>query len=574
MARRRLLSIAVFFLILGLAGRARALGDAGGYDVDENAELDVLVLYDNSGPFAELGPIFAEMLMNLMGHFPAVDAWAIPLEEYAAGDMLTSEVTFYIGSTYDAPIPQAFVDDFWVNDRPLIWMGYNLWQIAWARWNDFLFEYGYQHWYIAGNSGEGPDTDSFRYVQYKGKEFHKFAWWNEAAQTFVNDPFTSVFWIDDPSLMNVQATIVHSGTGESIPYVFTSGNLTVWADLPLTFLHDQDRYLVLTDLLHDHLGIDHPVTRKALMRLEDVHPNVSYTDIRAVTNIMKEGRQRPWTIVVTPYYTDPLGYYNDGTPLSFSMNTQRARSWRQQITRARGFGATVLMHGYTHQYASEPNPFNGVTGDDYEFWLSPEGTPVPQDSYSWFAARMNAASALFAAAGWVPWAFEMPHYQGSVGDYLWLQDWHSKSYHRTVYFPYEVDLWGDVITMNEIWDDPQAVSDWSAATIGLAGDMWGGQFFPYVIEHDVYGQKVIPENLGNIEPAEFALAPEQVRMIDDVLASAGLNLVNRCAFASFFYHPYLIQFPEIENAGGPAGLRSLVAGIEALGYTFVDASQL
>jgi uncharacterized protein YdaL len=573
-ATRRLLAIATLVLSLGLGGQAFALGDAGGYDVDDNGELDVLILYDNSGPWAELGPIFAEMLMNLMGHFTAVEAWAIPLEEYAAGDLSTNEVTFYIGSTYDAPMPQAFLDDFWTNDRPLIWMGYNLWQVAWPNWNEFLFDYGFTHWYIAGNSGEGEGTDSFRYVQYKGKELQKFAWWNTDAQAFINDPFTSIFYVYDAAMMDVHAEIVHSGTGEVVPYVFTSGNLTVYSDLPMTFLHDRDRYLVLADLMHDHLGIDHEESRTALMRLEDVHPNVSYTDIRTITNVMKEGHQRPWTVVVTPYYTDPLGYYHNGVPTEFSMNETEARRWRRQIERAQRNGATVLMHGYTHQYASRPNPFNGVTGDDWEFWLMPEATPVPEDSYAWFGDRMDAGLALFDARGWEPWAFEMPHYQGSPGSYLWLQDWHDTSYHRTVYYPYEVDLWGDVYTMNEIWGDSQSVQDWSAASIALAGDQWGGQFFPYLIEHDVYGQKVIPENLGSIEPAEFALAPEQIQLVPDMLEVADLNLVNRCAYASFFFHPYLVQFPELADAGGPDALRDIIDGLEAMGYTFEDASQL
>jgi uncharacterized protein YdaL len=559
---------------LGMSGSAFALGDAGGYDVNDDGQLDVLVLYDDAGAYGDLGGIYAEMMMNLIGHFSAVQAWAIPVSEYAAGDLLDNEVTFYIGSTYDSPLPQAFKDDFWTTDRPLIWMGYNLWQISWTSWNDFIWEYGYQHWFIAGNDGEGEATDFYRYVQYKGKELPKFAWWNEDASSFVNDPFNSVPLIDDPSLVTTHATIVHSGTGDAVPYVWSSSNLTVWADIPFTYIHERDRYLAFTDLLHDHLGIDHAQTHKALMRLEDVHPNVNPTDIRSVTNVMKQGVMRPWTIAVIPFFRDPLGYYNEGVPEEFTMNTSRARPWRRQINRAKRKGATLELHGYTHQYSDVPNPYNGVSGDDYEFWDSDADAPVAEDSYAYIAARMDAAHTLLDRRNWVTWAWEFPHYRASVLDYLATEDWYETTYQRVVYYPYEVDFWGDVYTWNEIRNDPQTDFDWANANVVVAGDRWGGQFYPYVIERDTYGQRIIPENLGNIEPPEFALGPQYVRVVPDLLANADANLVNRCAFASFFYHPYLMQFPEIADAGGPDALRDLVQGIEAMGYEFVDGSAL
>lgn len=559
-----------------MAGTAHAQDGAGVYDANGDGTLDVLVLYDSSGPFADLGPIYAEMLLNLIGHFPQADATAIPIEEYTAGDLLVPEVSFYIGATYDNPLPTAFKADFAVNDRPIIWIGYNLWQIGWADWNGFLFEYGFQHWYVAGNDGADENTDFYRYVQYAGQELAKFAWWNDDASTFVNDPFLNVLFYSEPAAFDTLATVVHSGTGDEQPYVVQAGNLTLWNDIPFTFLHEQDRYLVFTDLLHDHLGIDHEVTRSALMRLEDVHPKVAPSDIRSVTNVMKENSaNRPWSIALIPEYRDPLGYYNNGTPEQFTLNQSPARAWRRQVRRATRNGASIVLHGWTHQYGSVPNPYNGVSGDDFEFWLLPQDTPVPEDSYEWFADRQEEAADILARRSWLDaWAWEVPHYRASVADYLYTNDFFDTTYHRVVYHPYEVDLWGDIYTWNEIWSDPQSVSDWSAAEVSVAGDLWGGQFFPYVIERDVYGNRVIPETLGNLEPAEFALGPQYVRLVGDLLDNAEVNLVNRCAFASFFYHPYLMQFPEIANAGGPQSFRDLVEGIEALGYTFVQAADL
>lgn len=560
--------------LLMAAAPSIAWAAAGTHDADGNNVLEVAVLYDNSGPFADLGPIYAEMLMNLLGHFPEVVATATPVEDYAGGELLTAEVSFYIGSTYDNALPAAFVDDFWATDRPVVWMGYNLWQIGWNRFDAFNLEYGFQHFSVESNTGSGAETDFFRYVQYNGKELPKFAWWNETAGSFVNDPFVNRLSIYDPALVDVKAEIVHSGTGEAIPYVIQSGNLWAVGDIPFTFTHERDRYLGFSDMVHDMIGIDHPVTRRAMMRLEDVHPNVLYTDIRTVTNVMKEGRQRPWNIAVVPYYRDPLGYYNFGTPEEFTMNSTLARNWRSQMTRAMTYGAKLVLHGYTHQFNSMANPYNGVSGDDFEFWDAVAGTPVQGDSYGYVRTRIQAANQLLAARRWEAWAWEVPHYRASTTDYTAFPDFYPTTYHRVVYYPYEADLWGNIYTFNEIWNDPQAVSDWSQAVVMPAGDRWGGQFFPYVIEHDVYGQRIIPETLGNIEPPEFALGPEYVRTVQDLLAAADANLVNRCANASFFYHPYLVQFPEIADAGGAAGLRSLVQGIEAMGYTFVQPSTL
>jgi uncharacterized protein YdaL len=557
-----------------LAPGSAAAAPAGPNDMDADGRLEVTIFYDNTGPYAELGPIYAEMLMNLLGHFTEVVAWAEPVEGYTSGGLLTAEVAFYIGSTFNNPLPAAFIDDVFATTRPLVWMGYNLWQPGWQRWNDFVADYGFQHFGVEGNSGGGQETGFFRYVQYNGKELPKFAWWNADAGTFVNDPFVNRLSVLDASKITTKATIVHSTTGEAMPYILQAENLWHVTDIPFTYIHERDRYLAMTDLLHDMVGLSHPTTRRALMRLEDVHPNVPYTDVRTATNVMKEGRQRPWNFAMIPVYSDPLGYYNDGVPLTFNIGASRASQWRTQVNRARTYGAQIVMHGYTHQFGSVPNPYNGVSGDDFEFWDSVANAPVVGDSYSYVRTRLNAGRNLINGRGWSTWAWETPHYRASPLDYLAFNDFFPTTYQRVVYYPYTLTLWGNAYTFSQIWNNPSAITSWTNAVVGAPGDRWGGQFFPYVIEHDVYGQRIIPENLGNIEPPEFALGPQYVRVVPDLLAAADANLVNRCAFASFFYHPYLLQFPEIPNAGGAAGLRALVQGVEALGYTFVQASAL
>jgi uncharacterized protein YdaL len=88
-----------------------------------------------------------------------------------------------------------------------------------------------------------------------------------------------------------------------------------------------------------------------------------------------------------------------------------------------------------------------------------------------------------------------------------------------------------------------------------------GQFFPYVV-NDVYGSKVLPENLGNYEPVMVNNHPP--RSPAQMVESARRNLVVRDGFASFFYHPYY----------GVQALKETVEGIKALGYTFVSPTSL
>jgi uncharacterized protein YdaL len=57
------------------------------------------------------------------------------------------------------------------------------------------------------------------------------------------------------------------------------------------------------------------------------------------------------------------------------------------------------MHGYTHQYSNVPNPYNGVTGDDFEFFRVVENAdhtltfqgPVAEDSARWAFDRIAAS---------------------------------------------------------------------------------------------------------------------------------------------------------------------------------------
>src|SRR5205807_7313132 len=75
-----------------------------------------LVLYDTSGPYGWLGELYATEVANLAGHFGAPVAH--PVSTYAPGELKAYPAVVYIGSTYDEPIPTAFLDDVLASTKP------------------------------------------------------------------------------------------------------------------------------------------------------------------------------------------------------------------------------------------------------------------------------------------------------------------------------------------------------------------------------------------------------------------------------------------------------------------------
>ena len=106
-------------------------------------------------------------------------------------------------------------------------------------------------------------------------------------------------------------------------------------------------------------------------------------------------------------------------------------------------GGTLVLHGFTHQYRDVRNPYDGVTGQDYEFFRAHLGAdggvvldgPVPEDSGSWALARVDEALRAFDEAGLPrPVIFEYPHYAGSADDSFAIATRFDTVYQRETYF--------------------------------------------------------------------------------------------------------------------------------------------
>jgi len=474
---------------------------------------DVLVLYDSSGPYGWVGEMNARFLVNLLGHFPQ-SYQMIPVEQYSTGDALHARATFYVGNVYNNPLPAVFLQDIMATSKPVCWFKYNLWQLGSGSsfGTEFETKFGFRFDYM--------DNSGFTQIEYNGESFSKDQ----------RDPELGRALITIPTQASSPALARQLPSSNSIPYVVHCSNFWYVADSPFTYISEDDRYLVFADLLHDILQRDHPPIHQAIIRLEDVDPTYNSQTLRNAADLLNaEGI--PFCVAVIARYLDPLGYYSHGPAVDVPLSTapDSIRTLKYMVSR----GGQIVVHGYTNQYQAVPNPYDAVSADDYEFFRVTVDAqtnvinfaPVPEDSADWAQGRVNAALSEFGVAGLNPVAWETPHYTASEIDYRIFATNFPLSIQRVLY------------------------SD-------SAGHS-SGQFFPYTIETDVYGQKLLPENLGNVNP--FGSGLTAPRLPADIVRTARKNRVLRDAWASAFFHPYLdISY-----------LDELVSGLKDLGYVFV-----
>ena len=210
------------------------------------------------------------------------------------------------------------------------------------------------------------------------------------------------------------------------------------------------------------------------------------------------------------------------------------------------------MHGFTHQYGKMRNPHTGVSGDDYEFWNIVDNQPVPEDSTAWVQGRLGTGLYDLRYYGYEPVAWEAPHYHTSAIAARTAPQLFSTTYQRVVYYTA---------------DKP----DFTRAT---GKDFSVGQFYPYIVGRDHYGQRVLPENLGNIEYDISTIDPTSNYnyTAEDLVTNAKYAKAVRDGFASFFFHPFWLE-PTLGTPGFE-DFRKTVEGITQLGFSWVAPSSL
>ncbi|HVN75478.1 MAG TPA: DUF2334 domain-containing protein [Thermoanaerobaculaceae bacterium] len=352
-----------------------------------------------------------------------------------------------------------------------------------------------------GFLAQGFDTTStFDSVQADDHRFTK------------TEPNANIIKVVDDSQCQVLATTSSSKSKLTVPYAVRSGSFWCLADSPFSYATEADRYLYFADTLHDILGEDHPRSHSALIRIEDTNPFSDPASLRAIADLLSS-RRIPFLVGVIPIYVNPA------TQTRVAMSEKP--DYVDALHYAMEHGGTIVLHGTTHQY-------KGESASDYEYWDESRNRVLPMDSREYVARKLRDGIVECVKNGVYPLVWETPHYSASTLDYTVFGEHFSTAMEQRL----------------------------------VVDNLDYSQYFPYLIKRDMYGQRILPENLGYI-PLDPDPAKEQ-QYVDTLLSFARTNLAVRDGFVSAFFHPFVkIEF-----------LAHLVDGIRDLGYTFVDAREM
>ena len=477
-----------------------------------------LVLFDDPGRNAWRGEVYATGIGALASHF---GTWsALHVSAYRSGMMREYDAAIYLGSTVDQPLPAALLDDVLDGLTPVIWLGDNIGELA-ARAPDFVDRYGFRPWTF--------DPAPTREVRYKGFALPRRADSSEGILRFSALNETKA---------RVQGWVVRED-GTTVPWAVRARNLLYIGENPLAYVTAGDRYLAFCDLLFDVLAPRTVERHRALVRVEDINPRSSPEKLRAIADRLAQ-KGIPFAVAVIPVFEDPTGKKSGGAPSRLSLKEAPAVVEAIEYMLARG--GSLVLHGYTHQYGTVPNPHDGVTGTDYEFYRVHDESdgrivmdgPVKEDSAQWATDRVERALHELDDAGLPrPRVFEYPHNAGSATDSRAIARVLGTAFQRETYFS------------GTLAGAPERV------------DRKLGLVFPFVVD-DIYGWRVLPENLGCY--SAVASNPRAKHLPSDVLASARALRVVRDGVAGFY-------FDATDDLGA---LDSIVDGMQSLGYVFAS----
>lgn len=314
--------------------------------------------------------------------------------------------------------------------------------------------------------------------------------------------------INNNKKVKVIASAINDESEAKLPYIIKSQNLYYIADIPYFNCTLTDRYLLFADVLHDIMKEDHPREHKAIIRIEDVTPMRDPDRLRQIADILSQ-HKIPFLIGVVPFYIDPVNKIN----ISLSDKPELVAALKYCVSK----GATIVLHGVTHQY-------KGVSAVDFEFWDGSKNKPIANENDNNIENKIEEGLDECAKNGIYPLYWETPHYTASIEDYKIISNYFSSSVERLI----------------------------------VTNSFKYGQFFPYEIYKDIYGQKVYPEDLGYMPL--IAKNDSSEMFVQKIISNAKELLTIRDGYASFFFHPFvnLDYLKEITN------------GISNLGYKYVD----
>jgi hypothetical protein len=305
--------------------------------------------------------------------------------------------------------------------------------------------------------------------------------------------------------VQVLATYTYGDGRTPVPYIVRGDNLWYVNGLPAPTGNKPEPeadapYLVFADVLHEFFGTSITESRQAVIRLEDVSVHIPPVRLTNIINYL-HSRRIPFTLGVIPAQR-----MKDGTIVELSDRPEFVRVLRY----AQDHGGTVILHGYHHTFGS---------GEDYEFWDEKRRAPIAGETRDMYARKIEDGIRIMRNNGIEPRLWETPHYAASPLAYRVFSD----------YFSHAIENRNPV------------------------------PWLPYPAGPDQYGQMVIPETIGFIEPEESN------KSVDLQLQRADTLRIVRDGWAVGFFHPASIELSNLER---------LVEGLQRQGYTFADVRAL
>lgn len=556
--------------------------------VAEAATQKCVQIYYDKAPQANPkyyeGRHYAAFLQNLLGHFPDIQQYIIPIESYQAGQLNRCYASFYIGSYYgESYIPESFLDDFIATKKNVIWMGYDVWKLGQQNlqklWDVKFVALGSLDWQHLDNSNA---PGFFKFYDYKGEVFEKHGFLQPHTKNFFAAYDITILKILNPeSEKYVVSWARHSTENkQKTPYILRNGNHWYVADVPFSYMHFDDRYLIFTDVLFDMVNEKpyYPNKKPAFVRFEDV--NVGTTtpiQIRKMTDLFYKNHV-PFSIALIPIFADPLGAVVKDSADRYKTILQ-SKKFLDALHYAKSKGASFIMHGVTHQYDSRKNPYNGASGNDFEFWDAINKRPIAEDSVPYVLNRLSEGVSIMEKAELSPTAWMPPHYKASPLDYVLFGELFTWNVGQVTYIPYKITGYQDL--PSTLTFDKAGVGN-NAARLPYLNKLVVDfppnflrftQLLPYEIYGDYYRQRVIPENVGDLQPylSQEVIA---IRTVDDMVKTIRRNRVLRDVWASFFLHGFLLNMPAsggiARYPGDTAELERLLQETRAAGYEFID----
>jgi len=428
-------------------------------------------------------------LFNLLGHFNAATT-VINNNNYQHNDIRDADVVFYVGlEANESPSP-LFLNDIYASRKTIVWIHSGL--QAFETFKQEQSKLGF-------TVGTLNHSGLYTVVTSNNKVFNKSA----------SDLY--MVQLDAKSNAMVLATATSNTLRKTVPYIIRSKNLYYIADIPYFNLTGTDRYLLFADMLHDILQEQHPEEHKAMVRIEDVTPMRDPDRLRKIADILSE-RKIPFLIGVVPIFINPT----QNVRISLSDKPDVVAALKYCVSK----GATIVMHGVTHQY-------KGESAIDFEFWDGTTNKPIADETEAGIAAKIEEGLHECAKNGLYPLVWETPHYTASTETYKVVSRYFSSTIERFI----------------------------------VTNSFKYGQFFPYEIQNDMYGQKVYPEDLGYM-PLNYSKDTSEI-YVANIINNAKSLLNVRDGYATFFFH----TFVNLDY------LKEIADGISKLGFTFADVKK-